>query len=89
MYTSNFITQEQSQVDLILARTEANFLLTWEKVISRTSYVLRIGSIGFELGIMFYLLESLAGLFCVDLQENFHKELEIGSVEFETLFGLL
>ena len=46
-------------------------MLTWEKVISRTRYVLRIGSAGFELRTMFYLLESLAGLFCVDLQENF------------------
>ena len=47
-------------------------MLTWEKVISRTRYVLRIGSVGFESGTMFHvLLESLAGLFCVDLQENF------------------
>ena len=46
-------------------------MLTYEKVISRTRYALRIGSAGFELGTMFYLLESLAGLFCIDLQENF------------------
>ena len=45
-------------------------MLTWEKVIPRIRYVLLIGSVGFELGTMFYLLESLAGLFCVDLQEN-------------------
>ena len=47
-------------------------MLTWEKVISRTKYILRIGSVEFELGTMFYLLESLAGLFCVDL--NFPEE---------------
>ena len=46
-------------------------MLTWAKVISKTRYVLPIGSVGFELGTMFYLLESLAGLFCVDLQEKF------------------
>ena len=46
-------------------------MLTWEKVISRTRYVLCIGSAGFELGAMFYVLESLAGLFSIDLQENF------------------
>ena len=46
-------------------------MLTWEKAISRTRYVLRIGSVEFELETIFYLLESLAGLFCVDLQKNF------------------
>ena len=40
-------------MDLILAQTEANFVLNWEKVFSRTRYVLRIGSVGFELGTMF------------------------------------
>ena len=65
-------------------------MLTWEKMISRTRYVLRICSVGFELGTMFYLLESLAGLFCI-CKRIFHKKLQIGSVEFEfmTIFGLL
>ena len=49
-------------------------MLTWEKVISRTRYALHIESAGFELGTMFYLLEILAGLFCIDLQENFPSE---------------
>ena len=43
-------------------------MLSWEKIISRTRYVLRIGPVGFELGTMFYILESLAGLLWVDLQ---------------------
>ena len=49
-FKNSLLTQEQTQVDLILARTETNFVLTWEKVISRTRYVLCIGSVGFESG---------------------------------------
>ena len=45
-----------NQVDLILAQTEATFVLNWEKVTSRTRYVLYIGSVGFELGTMFTYL---------------------------------
>ena len=42
---------------------------------------------------MFYLLESLAGLFLISCKckRIFHEQLEIGSVEFEfvKIFGLL
>ena len=64
---AKFITQEQTKGDVSMARTEANCVLICGKVISRTRYVICIGSVGFELGTMFYFFESLTGLFCVDL----------------------
>ena len=47
-------------------------MLTWgESHLKYKICLMYIGSVGFELGTIFYLLESLAGLFCVDMQENF------------------
>ena len=55
-----------------LARThEANFVLTWWKSHFKNKLCLVYRVSWVELRTMFYIIESLAGLFCVDLQENF------------------